>query len=216
MSRPRVSTWIVIAAFVLAAVAWLGGGLMTPLAARSQALNTVLNTPPGRWLQQSLLRADAPPAPKGMRVLVLGDHRVEFQLTDVDGQSQALSQWDGKLILMNFWATWCAPCRQEMPLLDAAQQRYASHGVQIIGIAIDQPQAVKSWLTQHPSSYPILIADSGSDPTLLYGDTRGALPYSVLIGRDGRLLATHLGALDEMQLKQWLAQPTTMHSTPDN
>ena len=161
----------------------------------------------GWWLQRSL---QAPPAsatlvsaaPKAT-VLKVGDRADDLALPDLDGKTQRLSQWHGKRVLLNFWATWCAPCRKEMPELSAAQTRH--EGVQVIGVALDQPQAVREYLKHTAVDYPILIGiDAEPDPTLRFGDTIGALPYSVLIGPDGRILRTKLGPFTSAELEDWL------------
>ena len=162
----------------------------------------------GWWLQR---RLPAPPAPPvaltapgtNTSVLQIGDRADDLALPDLDGKPQALSQWHGKRVLLNFWATWCAPCRKEMPELSAAQTRYAD--VQVIGVALDQPQAVREYLKHTKVDYPILIGiDADPEPTLRFGDTVGALPYSVLIGPDGRIQRTKLGPFNPAELEDWL------------
>lgn len=162
----------------------------------------------GWWLQRSL---QAPPAPPvalttpatHTSVLKVGDRADDLALPDLDGKTQPLSQWRGKRVLLNFWATWCAPCRKEMPELSAAQTRYP--GVQVIGVALDQPQAVREYLKHTKVDYPILIGiDADPEPTLRFGDTVGALPYSVLIGPDGKIERTKLGPFSATELEDWL------------
>ncbi|HEX7129596.1 MAG TPA: TlpA disulfide reductase family protein [Rhodanobacteraceae bacterium] len=162
----------------------------------------------GWWLQR---RLQAPPAPSvalaapdsRTSVLKVGDRADNLALPDLDGKTQQLSQWRGKRVLLNFWATWCAPCRKEMPELAAAQVRHP--GVQVIGVALDQPQAVRQYLKRTAVDYPILIGiDADPEPTLRFGDTIGALPYSVLIGPDGRIERTKLGPFDAAELDDWL------------
>jgi thiol-disulfide isomerase/thioredoxin len=162
----------------------------------------------GWWLQRSL---QAPPAPAAALVatpaktviLKVGDRADDLTLPDLDGKPQSLSQWHGKRVLLNFWATWCAPCRKEMPELSAAQTSHP--GVQVIGVALDQPQAVREYLKHTTVDYPILIGiDADPEPTLHFGDTVGALPYSVLIGPDGRIERTNLGPFEAAELDGWL------------
>jgi thiol-disulfide isomerase/thioredoxin len=168
-------------------------------------VDAMMSTPPGNDAAQHMLDATALPAPAGRQVLARGDGvPADYALPDLDGQPQALAQWHGKRVLLNFWATWCAPCREEMPALAEAQRRYGAK-VQVVGIAIDDPVAVRAYLKKTPVNYPVLIGlGAEHDPTMLFGDTRGALPYSVLVGPDGRIKGTHLGKLDERQLRWWL------------
>lgn len=127
-------------------------------------------------------------------------------LPDLDGGPQALAQWDGRVVLLNFWASWCAPCIEEMPLLDAYQQRNAARGLQVVGIASDGAEPTREFLAGHPVRYPILIDDpERGDLSRDLGNRHGVLPYSVLIGRDGRILARHAGSFSEDSLERWVA-----------
>jgi thiol-disulfide isomerase/thioredoxin len=148
-----------------------------------------------------------PPPPAGVEVAGVGDHRPELALTDIDGKPHRLAEWNGKLVLINFWATWCGPCRQEMPMLAKAQQRYAARGAQVIGIAEDDPAAVRAYLKTMSLDYPILFGgEHASFPSLNFGNTRELLPYSVLIGRDGVIVKRKLGAFSEAELDSWLSE----------
>jgi thiol-disulfide isomerase/thioredoxin len=132
-----------------------------------------------------------------------GERLTDLQLADVHGQAHRLSDWDGKLVLVNFWATWCGPCRDEMPLLDRARREQVGKGLEVVGIAVDDADAVAAFLKDSPVKYPILV---GGDNDTLYkfGDGSGVLPYSVLIGRDGKLLAQRAGSFSEGGLAHWL------------
>lgn len=154
---------------------------------------------------QKALRADAPPPPPGITVLHRGDLvPATLHLPGLDGKSYRLAQYRGRPVLLNFWATWCHPCRAEMPFLAAAQRRHAGQ-IQIIGIAMDQPAAIRAYLKHTPVDYPIALGLAVQpDLTIRFDDTRGLLPYSVLIGPDGRVDATHLGKLDPAILQRWL------------
>lgn len=127
-------------------------------------------------------------------------------LPGLDGRAQALAQWDGRLLLLNFWASWCAPCIEEMPLLDRFQQRHAMRGLQVVGIASDGAESTREFLAEHPVQYPILVDDPElGDLSRELGNRHGVLPYSLLIGRDGRILARHAGNFSEDSLERWVA-----------
>jgi thiol-disulfide isomerase/thioredoxin len=155
------------------------------------------------WLQPSI---HAPATQKSV-FSGIGAARTDFQRPDLHGIAHKLSEWNGKLILLNFWASWCGPCRAEMPLLDRSQQRHAAKGLQVIGIAADTDAATQAFLKEFPVAYPILVDDpeQGDDLSLDYGNTRSVLPYTVLIGREGRVLAQHFGDFSEISLERWLA-----------
>lgn len=146
-----------------------------------------------------------PPAPAGVAVLKPGDAALDLRLPDLHGKRISLEHWHGRVIMLNFWASWCAPCRHEMPLLSETQKRYASRGLQIIGIAMDRREAVRDFLRKQPVDYPILLGlDGGDNVSLHYGDTMEALPFSALIGRQGQLVKVHLGAFTPQSLDAWL------------
>lgn len=155
----------------------------------------------GGWLRP------LPPERIDPQALKIGDATPPIQRPDVTGKPRALEEWRGKLLVVNFWASWCGPCREEMPLLDKTQQRLASKGVQIIGVAFDNPVAIQEFLGKVPVSYPILIDDpeKGDDLSARFGNGRGVLPYTVLIGRDGRVLARRFGNFTEKSFDQWLS-----------
>jgi peroxiredoxin len=155
----------------------------------------------GGWLRP------LPPERIDPKALKVGDNTPSIARPDLDGRTRALEEWRGKLLVLNFWAAWCGPCREEMPLLDQTQRRLAGQGLQIIGVAVDNPAAVREFLDKVPVSYPILIDDPehGEDLSERFGNSRGVLPYTVLIGRDGRVLARRFGNFSEKSLDQWLS-----------
>lgn len=140
-------------------------------------------------------------------MLKIGDTAPPVERPDLDGKARSLAEWRGKLVLVNFWASWCGPCREEMPLLDRTQQRLAAKGLQIVGIASDSASATRTYLDAVPVNYPILIDDpaKGEDLSETFGNDRDVLPYSVLIGADGRVLAHRAGNFTEAKLEAWLA-----------
>src|SRR5690242_13234863 len=88
----------------------------------------------------------APALPAGVTVLKPGDQRADLALADLTGGKRHLTEWNGKLVLVNFWASWCGPCRDEMPLLDAKRTELAGKGFEVVGIAVDEPDAVRDFL----------------------------------------------------------------------
>jgi len=141
--------------------------------------------------------------PPGVTVLKPGDARPDLSFADMSGNTRRLSEWNGKVVLLNFWATWCGPCREEMPLLDRTR---GANGLEVVGVAVDDPEAVKDYLKDYPVGYPILLGDDAANPELLFGDRRSVLPYSVLIGKDGTLLAQREGSFTPQLLRDWLSK----------
>ncbi|MBI3229133.1 MAG: TlpA family protein disulfide reductase [Burkholderiales bacterium] len=108
-----------------------------------------------------------------------------MSLPDSDSKVQALSQWRGKPIVLNFWASWCAPCVKEMPALSKLQTDFAPRGVQVLGVGIDSPEAIAKFKQEHQISYPLLVAGiDGSELSRQLGNKAGGLPFTVLIGAD--------------------------------
>jgi thiol-disulfide isomerase/thioredoxin len=164
-------------------------------------LGAVLGLLAGGWYRAVPER----PVPASVTVLQRGDQRADLLLPDAEGKPRHLSEWDGQVVLVNFWASWCGPCREEMPLLDHVGAKWAGKGLQVVGVAIDDADAVRTFLKDNPVRYPILVDDSsGTDPSLIFGDTRGVLPYSVLIGRDGRVIDQRAGSFSQSSLASWL------------
>lgn len=124
---------------------------------------------------------------------------------DADGRQQPLSQWRGRPLVVNFWATWCPPCVEEMPDLQRIRETYRSRGVEVIGIGIDNAAKIAAFRQQHGLTMPLLVAGvGGSDLGRRFGNATGALPFTVLIGADGRVLQRHLGQIRPEQLRRWL------------
>ena len=143
----------------------------------------------------------------GPLLLRLGDEGSEsrplFAATfpDLSGKPRRLAEWRGRAMLVNFWATWCAPCREEIPLLVAARQKYGPGGLEIVGIAVDNAVKVVEFSTKFSISYPILLAEAeGLDLMRQLGNGSGGLPYTVVINRQGALVHRKLGALKQGEL----------------
>lgn len=121
-----------------------------------------------------------------------------------DGGKIAMSEFQGKPLLLNFWATWCPPCVEEMPLLSSFYQQFTTNGYQMLGLAIDQPELVQRFLTRTPVSYPIAMAGlSGLDLTRQLGNSAGGLPFTVMFDAKGGIVDRKLGQLRRGDLERW-------------
>ena len=112
----------------------------------------------------------------------------------------------GELTLVNFWASWCAPCREEMPIFETMYRQTASQGFVVIGITIDSPDKSQPMLDSMDITYPIFYAEqSGASIMQTLGNDQGLLPYSVLLNKDGEVIDQVLGKIDEQQIIGWVA-----------
>jgi thiol-disulfide isomerase/thioredoxin len=128
-------------------------------------------------------------------------------LPDVSGKQEALAQWKGKVLVVNFWATWCTPCREEMPEFVAAQRELGGRGLQFVGIAIDDADKVRQYAQEIGLNYPALIGGYGGiELSRTLGNHVGALPFTVVVDRSGRIAHTQLGPLRDARLRGILDQ----------
>lgn len=134
---------------------------------------------------------------------LLGQRRPDFTLSDLDGNTISASDFDGRTWLVNFWATWCTPCVEEMPMLSQLQKIYAEQGLRVVGIALDDAERARDFAAQLAIDYTVLVGKT--DVVLTgrrFGNATGMLPFSVLIDSGGMIRWTHLGALSREELKR--------------
>lgn len=124
---------------------------------------------------------------------------------DTSNQLQPLSQWRGKLLVVNFWATWCAPCVEEMPELQAVRDEYLARGVEVLGLGIDTLTSIQVFRAQLKLTLPLLAAGPGGNELgRAMGNMAGALPYTALVSRQGRIVQRRLGRIFGDELRKWL------------
>jgi thiol-disulfide isomerase/thioredoxin len=129
--------------------------------------------------------------------------RMDASFTDMNGQQQALKQWRGKVIVLNFWATWCPPCREEMPELSAMQEQYNNKNLIIIGLSTDDLDTTKTFIKKAPVRYPILAGDMQAMKLAeTLGNNRGILPYTVIVDANGTVVKTFFGRVNQQLLEK--------------
>ena len=127
---------------------------------------------------------------------------MDIQFATSTGQWQKLAAWKGKVLVVNYWATWCPPCREEMPMFSALHEKYQANGVQFVGIGIDSVDKIREYQMSEKTAYPLLVGtlDAMRNSQSL-GNTAQALPFTVLINRQGQLDTVKLGKLTEAELE---------------
>ena len=129
----------------------------------------------------------------------------ELSYPQPDGTTLPLGQARGRLTVVNFWATWCPPCVEEMPELSRIHAQMSSSDVKVLGLAVDAPSQVKSFLQDTPVSYPVaIVGAAGSEMAKKLGASVDALPYTVLIDGTGRVTHQKLGRIKEDELRKWI------------
>ena len=141
--------------------------------------------------------ADAPPDPVATGRMVLA-----AELMGLDDQPQRFEQWRGKVLVVNFWATWCAPCREEIPGFIKFQERYRAHGVQLVGVAIDPKQRVVPYAQEMGINYPLVVGGMETmDWTRHLGDRATVLPFTLVLDRAGQVRLAKVGVLTTEKLE---------------
>ena len=174
---------VLLIGFVLAVVFGVGGYQLQQY--QNQEQNEAKET-------KQVVSANNPVKPKE----VIGTKLEDFSLLDTEGQQRQISEWQGKTLVLNFWATWCAPCREEIPVFVELQDQYRNDGLQFVGIALQETEEVRDFLQEFNVNYPSLVGSAGAMKIAKQlGNDIGALPYTVVIDRDGIISFTHRGPL---------------------
>ena len=141
--------------------------------------------------------APAVAAPPALEVVT----HPEFSLPDISGRDRSFSEWQGKNRLINFWATWCAPCRREIPLLKNFQAEQSGNGFEVIGIAVDFPDAVAEYAESAQFNYPVLV---GEQDAMAVAESSGiefiGMPFTMFVAADGEYLSAYIGELHQEHL----------------
>ncbi|KFN42427.1 TlpA family protein disulfide reductase [Arenimonas oryziterrae] len=187
---------LVLAAALLAAVL----GLVASVAVSGPG--PLLRTDWGQRLLGQWLDAKAP---AGVAVIEPGQAMPRLPLPALQGEVDSVPV-AGRITLINYWASWCEPCRREMPILDRYARDQGAAGVQVVGIALDEADDARGFLREQPVGFPILVEAAGpADSSARLGNGLGVLPYSVLIGADGRLLRRRFGDFRSLaELQDWV------------
>jgi thiol-disulfide isomerase/thioredoxin len=144
--------------------------------------------------------SDFSPADVAAPPIRIPDHLPAFALNDLSGHSQPISAWSGKPLVLNFWATWCAPCRREIPLLETLAEEWAVRDVTIIGIAVDYADKVRRFVDEFHIGYPVLVGEQDAlDVAAQLGVQSPAFPFTVFLDRKGDIVALFVGELHRPQ-----------------
>lgn len=137
---------------------------------------------------------------------VMSDEQLlALSFVDAGNATHSLAQWEGRILVVNFWATWCAPCRREIPDFAELSRGYAGRGVQFVGLGIDSAQNIARFASEHDVPYPLLVAGTGALPIMEgLGNSAQALPFTLIVDRGGRIRERKLGPMDRASLSEKL------------
>jgi len=126
--------------------------------------------------------------------------RPNFSLPDLENKLHSNSEWDGKVVVVNFWATWCPPCVAEIPLFIELQKKYGKQGLQFVGVAIDDAESVKNFADAMGINYPILLEQKRGTVAQSFGNSLGALPFTAVVNRQGAIVDKQMGGISRQEL----------------
>jgi thiol-disulfide isomerase/thioredoxin len=172
---------------------------MTATAKTASALAVVAVALAAAWGGYAL-RQSAEPVPQVRKLFALS-------LPDPAGVSQPISQWRGKVLVVNFWATWCEPCREEIPGLQRIREKYVGKNIEVVGIAVDSASKVREYAKSMQIAYPLLVGGMESvELARDFGNKAGGLPFTVVLDRRADIALAHLGLIKEQDLDKKLAE----------
>jgi len=138
---------------------------------------------------------------------LIGSQRPDFSLGSDTGEMISSADFSGKTLLINFWATWCEPCRREMPMLMDLQSEYGADGLQVVGIALDDVKSVRDFVQRYGISYTVLVGAADAMATSAeYGNVQGVLPYSVLVDKTGIVRWQYTGEIRPDDVSKLLSE----------
>ena len=157
----------------------------------------------GWWLgHRALMPAERPPPP-GLVVVKIGEPLPDLAFPSLEDGAPTTVSGPGRIRLINYWASWCGPCRKEMPVLDAYAAEQGDNGIQVLGIALDTAEEARAFRRAVPVRFTLLLETPGpGDSSVRLGNARGILPYTVLVDAEGRLVKTHYGAVPDVEAVQ--------------
>ncbi len=180
----------------------------------------------GYWLQRSSEQMDHRERPAdslkddsfvSSHKTIVGSARPAFELPGITGEQHSISDWDGDILAINFWATWCQPCKDEIPEFVELQSKYRDQGVTFVGVAIDQVAAVSDFVDRYAVNYPILVGEQAAiEVSRAYGNQIGALPYTAFVDRKGTIVHVHRGRLPLEQAEALLQELTSTPAASDS
>jgi peroxiredoxin len=191
-------TWWTAALLAALAGVWVGSRAHRTAAAISPSAGASVKTPLGE--ASAPPTGDDPWGPGLVSAARIPERLPAFTLADPDGHATPVATWQGRALILNFWATWCAPCQREIPLLKSVQAAWQGRGFTVVGIAVDFPDKVRQFASAHQVGYPLLVGEQDAlDVAAALGVASPAFPFTVFTDRGGRIVAVFLGELHKPQ-----------------
>jgi thiol-disulfide isomerase/thioredoxin len=200
--KPRARRGGLLAAVLLLFASAVVGFLSYRFLARPEAMPLRQAGLPAGTSPAGQAPDEQPPAPPAASPPKVPERVPELRLPASDGRTHSLTEWKGRPLVVNFWATWCEPCRREIPLLQALRHEQSANGLEIVGIAVDSRESVEKYATAHKIDYPLLVGErEGLQAAAAFG-METVLPFSVFADREGRVVTLKIGELhrDEAEL----------------